>query len=279
MATRLVDGPADDSHGPAHVADLGEDDHSQVVHRAAPVPGGREELEGGVGGDDGVDAVVVGGGGPQPQHIPVAEHLRLRARHHHQAELGRLAFGRGGEGAPSDPVGVGDPRAEAVGAGQPEPVAVGNGGSVGCELAGHHRNHAPGEHLVSEALGTVGAEEAGAGGAGHERPADGAVGVGDLGEHVQALVDRQLGPAHRPRRQRAVQARLEAGAHQLLGHGGRAGLRGGGSGNIDRRAQLAGPLQQFRSHAAPFQWRRLSLCRTPGSAWEPEVPKPRPIWQ
>ncbi len=228
------------------MADLGEAQHAEVIHRAAPVTGEAAEAEGALGGHHAVDRVVIRRRAAQSQHVPVAGHGHLAFGHHGEDVVGVRAVGRLGERPAADPLGVVDARAEAVVAVDLIGAAVGgrHGDAVGGELAGHDRHPLAWEHHVGELLGAVRAEIAGRGRRRHHHPAGRAVGAGQLAEHVERVGDAVLGAAHVAGDHGAVQPGGVAGLHCLVGHRQVLGL-GAAAFGVEHRCQVAGGVEQF----------------------------------
>ena len=111
------------------------------------------EAEGPVGRDGRVDRVVVAGGRPEPEDVPVAGDVGFLFGNDGEHVIGRRAVGQGGERTAADPVGVLDAAPEVVRAGDGVRVAVGHGHAVWGELAGHQRRRAVTECLLDERIG------------------------------------------------------------------------------------------------------------------------------
>ena len=166
--------------------------HAELVHRTPPPAHRREEVEGRARRHPHVvDRVVPARGALEPEDVPVPRELHLGRRHQREEQLRVGAVGRLGHHAGADPRRVPHPAAEVVVARDPVAVTVRGGDAVRCELAGGERD-AVGEQRLREVVGRPRPEERDRGRVRHQAPSRGAVGAGDLREHVDGIHHRAL---------------------------------------------------------------------------------------
>ena len=247
---QLVEAPSDHPDGESGVAGGGEGHHPQLVEGAAPVHGEVEHVEGGgTGHVHVIEGVVEAGGGLEAHHVPVAGDLGLFHRVDGEQEAGVGSLGLFGEHPRAGPLGVVDAAAKGVAAADSEAIAVGDGGAVRGELS-RRQGHPVGKHALDVLVGAPGPEVGRGRPAGHQAPAHRSVSPGYFSPDVDALVDRELNPAHRIRHHHLVQLGIHQGVHRLLGNGQPVGL---GRILVDQRAQLPSPVKVFAGHAKTLE--------------------------
>ena len=237
------------------MADAGEADHTQAVHAPTTTRLAVEEPEGAPFFDDLLgDRVVEAAGAPKPHHVPVARDLDAVARHDEGQHLGhpgvvelRGAVGVAHERAAADPGRPSDPAAELEPSLDLEAALGSSRLPARHELAGADDLGTTFEHLASH-VGVEHRAHRGCVGVRHVDPADGAVLMRELLEHIERGVHVGFQTAELLGNLEVVEARLG----QRLDDGARHGELAVGcvSLRLDQRAQRPGRRQQI-GHGAP----------------------------